>query len=75
LTEYDPGLASVCEEIFGKTELVYTKPITRLKGHLAGYNPTNAAQFQWPERLQASKEKIREAATKQGADRKREYKN
>ncbi|MFP6766047.1 MAG: hypothetical protein VB858_20615, partial [Planctomycetaceae bacterium] len=34
LKEYDPALATLCEEVFGDTELVYTKPVTRLTAHL-----------------------------------------
>jgi hypothetical protein len=51
LKEYDPRLAALCEEIFGETKLVYTKPATRLHGHLEGYDPKNAPKFEWPERL------------------------
>ena len=75
LQEYDPGLAAICEEVFGETELVYTKPITRLTGHLAGYDSSKSPRFQWPERLKKSKEKIREDVKKQGNNRKQEYKN
>jgi hypothetical protein len=59
LLEYDPGLAALCREVFGDTELKYTKPITRLKGHLEGYDPTTAPTFVWPERLQKVKAEIR----------------
>ncbi|MEO1979523.1 MAG: sulfatase-like hydrolase/transferase [Fuerstiella sp.] len=62
LRDYDPGLAAVCEEVFGETELVYTKPATRLKDHLAGYDPAKAPRFVWPERLLKVKEEIREKA-------------
>ena len=48
LREYDPALAKLCEEIFGDTELVYTKPTTRLTGHLAGYDPSKAPTFHFP---------------------------
>ncbi|MCA9138027.1 MAG: hypothetical protein KDB00_14745 [Planctomycetales bacterium] len=51
LREYDPGLAAICEEVFGETQLTYTKPITRLSGHLEGYEPDKSPRFQWPERL------------------------
>ena len=51
LKEYDPGLAKLCEEVFGETELTYTKPTTRLTGHLADYDPSKAPAFRWPERL------------------------
>ena len=66
LKEYDPELASICEEVFGKTELVYTKPITRLVGHLEGYDPSTSPRFHWPERLQKSKQQIRKAAEERG---------
>jgi hypothetical protein len=62
LREYDPGLAALCEEVFGDTELVYTKPATRLTGHLAGYDPKSAPKFEWPERLKKQREEIREKA-------------
>jgi hypothetical protein len=62
LEEYDPGLAKICKEVFGDTELVYTKPATRLKDHLAGYDPTTAPKFEWPERLQKAKAEIRRQA-------------
>jgi hypothetical protein len=60
LKEYDPGLAALCEEAFGETELVYTKPGTRLSGHLEGYDPERAPRFVWPDRLQAAKQRIRD---------------
>ncbi|QDU37546.1 hypothetical protein Mal4_18600 [Maioricimonas rarisocia] len=62
LREYDPGLAELCEEVFGDTELVYTKPTTRLTGHLDGYDPAEAPKFEWPERLLAAKREILEKA-------------
>jgi hypothetical protein len=75
LREYDPGLASICEEVFGKTKLVYTKPTTRLEGHLAGYDPEGAPTFDWPEDLKEMKRKIRKDAKKRGDNRQQEYKN
>jgi hypothetical protein len=48
LRAYDPALATLCEEVFGDTELVYTKPGTRLTGHLAGYDPDKAPTFAFP---------------------------
>lgn len=51
LKEYDPRLAALCEEVFGDTKLVYTKPATRLHGHLEGYDPGQSPSFSWPERL------------------------
>ena len=64
LLEYDPGLAEMCREVFGETKLVYTKPATRLKDHLAGYAPTTAPKFVWPERLNEARRQIREKAVK-----------
>ena len=51
LREYDPQLAELCEEVFGPEAYVYTRPETRLEGHLAGYDPATAPRFRWPERL------------------------
>ena len=62
LLEYDPGLAAICREVFGDTVLKYTKPVTRLTGHLAGYDPATAPRFAWPERLRAAKDEIGRAA-------------
>jgi len=46
LVEYDPGLFALCHEVFGDTELKYTKPVTRLSGHLEGYDPSQAPRFE-----------------------------
>ncbi len=62
LIAYDPGLAAMCREVFGDTTLKYTRPQTRLTGHLAGYDPTKAPTFTWPERLANAKKLIREHA-------------
>jgi hypothetical protein len=72
LQEYDPGLAALCEEVFGNTELVYTKPTTRLVGHLKGYDPETSPKFVWPERLNEAKKQIIEKAqarSKQGEEK------
>ena len=66
LKEYDAGLAKLCEEAFGETKLVYTKPATRLKGHLAGYKPGTAPKFKWPDRLAKVRQEIREKARNRG---------
>lgn len=66
LKEYDPGLAELCREVFGETELKYTRPETRLTGHLAGYDPATAPKFAWPERLLEQKAKIRADAEARG---------
>lgn len=62
LVAHDPGLAALCREVFGDTELKYTKPQTRLRAHLAGYDPAAAPTFAWPERLVGAKAAIRAAA-------------
>lgn len=62
LIEYDPGLAALCREVFGDTDLKYTKPATRLTGHMAGYDPAKAPTFVWPDRLQKAKAEIRASA-------------
>lgn len=62
LVAYDPGLAALCREVFGDTELRYTKAATRLVGHLEGYDPATAPTFRWPERLEQAKRAIRSQA-------------
>lgn len=62
LIEYDPRLAELCKEVFGDTEFRYTKPQTRLTGHLEGYDPSKAPTFKWPERLLSVKQAIIEKA-------------
>jgi hypothetical protein len=66
LVEYDPRLAEICREVFGDTELRYTKPATRLTGHLEGYDPASAPRFEWPERLHKAQASIRSAAQRRG---------
>jgi hypothetical protein len=68
LLEYDPGLAALCREVFGNTLLKYTKPPTRLTDHMAGYDPTKAPTFEWPERLRPIKELIRQSKEKRNRD-------
>lgn len=68
LIEYDPGLADLCREVFGKTELKYTKPATRLTGHMVGYDPSKAPKFEWPERLKQAKIEIGHQAEKRNRD-------
>lgn len=62
LLEYDPGLAALCAEVFGETKLSYTKPTTRLKDHMQGYDPSRAPKFVWPESFQKAQREIREKA-------------
>jgi hypothetical protein len=66
LVQYDPRLAEICREVFGDTKLRYTKPATRLDGHLKGYDPSTAPTFAWPERLTEARERIRLAAQQRG---------
>ena len=75
LIEYDPGLAAICREVFGSTELAYTKPQQRLKGHMLGYDPNKAPTFKWPAQLNKTKQKIHEDIKKQGNEREKPYKN
>jgi hypothetical protein len=67
LIEYDPGLAALCREVFGDTELKYTKPTTRLVDHMAGYDPGKSPAFAWPERLAKVKTAIRDLAQNRNA--------
>lgn len=62
LIEYDPGLAAMCREVFGDTAIKYTKPPTRLTGHMEGYDPSKAPEFVWPERLAKAREEIKARA-------------
>lgn len=62
LHDYDPELATLCREVFGDTELRYTKPVTRLHGHLNGYDASEAPEFVWPERLRKAQVAIRRQA-------------
>jgi len=62
LSDYDPRLAALCKEVFGDTEFRYTRPATRLTGHLVGYDPSTAPRFEFPERLNEARKRIREAA-------------
>lgn len=68
LLEYDPALAALCRKVFGETELKYSKPATRLTDHLAGYDPSKAPRFVWPERLTKAKQEIRAQAIKREKD-------
>lgn len=68
LIDYDPRLAALCREVFGDTEFRYTKPVTRLTGHMAGYDPAKAPKFTFPPRLVEAKKLIRAAAEKRDAE-------
>lgn len=67
LIDYDPRLAALCKEVFGDTEFRYTKPITRLTGHLEGYDPTKAPRFAWPARLERARQQIMKQARERDA--------
>lgn len=62
LVEYDPRLADLCKEVFGDTVFKYTKPTTRLTGHLKGYDPEKSPKFAFPKRLRAVEKLIDAAA-------------
>ncbi len=68
LIEYDARLADLCREVFGDTEFRYTKPATRLTGHLEGFDPTSAPRFEFPQRLTEARNKIRAAAQQRDRD-------
>ena len=56
LREYDPGLAALCEEVFGDKPWRYQKPAERAepgRAHLQGYDAEKAPRFSWPEGLEA----------------------
>ena len=59
LRQYDPGLARLCEEVFGETKLVYSKPETRIVDHLTGFDPSQSPTFRWPKRLDKVRSDIR----------------
>ena len=59
--------SDLCQEVFGETEVAYTKPTTRLRGHLADYDPSKAPTFRWPERLVKLGDEIRLNAIKKRA--------
>jgi len=62
LKDYDPGLAALCAEVFGDRAWRYSKPLTRLSGHLQGYDPSRAPKFAWPARLEHAGKLIQQAA-------------
>ncbi len=62
LRAYDPGLAALCESVYGDTPLTYRKPLARIEGHLAGYDPVECPEFIWPERLVSVRAEIRAKA-------------
>jgi hypothetical protein len=67
LEAYDPGLADICGDVFGETMIQYTKPATRVRDHLAGYDPAKVPTFTWPERLKNARKVIAEVVRKRSA--------
>ena len=56
LRDYDPGLAALCEEVFGDKPWRYQKPADRAepdRAHLEGYDAEKAPRFSWPKGLEA----------------------
>lgn len=52
LKEYDPGLATLCEEVFGDRAWRYRRPSGRTpedRAHLTGFDPANLPRFRWKE--------------------------
>lgn len=50
LKEYDPGLAALCEEVFGDRAWRYQKPMDRAtegRAHLEGFDPAQSPRFRW----------------------------
>lgn len=50
LREYDPGVAALCEEVFGDIPWRYQKPANRSEDgrtHLKAYDPKTAPRFEW----------------------------
>jgi hypothetical protein len=68
LVEYDPRLAALCREVFGDTTLKYTKPATRLEGHLSGYDPASTPTFVWPRRLDDARKLILQDARRRSQE-------
>ncbi len=61
LKEYDPGLAKLCEEVFGDREWRYARPAARQPAspHFAGFDAGKAGKFAWPKELTEWQEKFR----------------
>lgn len=61
LRAYDPGLAKLCEEVFGDREWRYARPAARQPAapHFAGFDLAKAGKFAWPKELTEWQEKFR----------------
>ena len=56
LKAYDPGLAKLCDEVFGDGPWRYVRPDRRKEAaHLAGYDPAHAPTFEWEPALRAAR--------------------
>lgn len=58
LKEHDPGLAALCEKVFGDGSWRYQKSMERpadLRAHLDGYDPGKAPEFRWRDGTSARK--------------------
>jgi hypothetical protein len=55
--------------VFGRTKLEYTRPATRIRGHLKGFDPENLPTFQWPARLDKVRSEIQQTAANRGKDK------
>lgn len=66
LIEYDPRLADICREVFGDTQFRYTKPATRVTGHLEGFDPMKSPKFEFPKRLDVARKLIFKSANQRG---------
>lgn len=61
LKAHDPGLAKLCEEVFGDREWRYARPAARQPAspHFAGFDAAKAGRFAWPKELTEWQEKFR----------------
>ena len=55
-----------CEEVFGRTKLEYTRPETRIRGHLKGFDPDKLPTFRWPASLDKVRLEIHQDAANRG---------
>jgi cyclophilin family peptidyl-prolyl cis-trans isomerase len=61
LKEYDPGLAALCNEVFGDRPWRYVKPRDRSPAervHLVGYDPASVPRFRWRETPPGDKPRV-----------------
>jgi cyclophilin family peptidyl-prolyl cis-trans isomerase len=61
LEDYDPALAALCAEVFGKGEWRYRRPWDRdphERSHLASFDPATAPRFKWREHPLTEKPRV-----------------